>query len=296
VIVTKQWSLKAQHKNLYMVGFKHTMMGGTISINADGADNSTLLHLIQAAYKKGKDRITINFSDRELIDYKKGSTEDIQGICERTVQRLYGMKITGSGTNSIVLEYQGAGSYNTVNIVLDQIFDTLLILSEEVFVRSRTDPDVLRYTKDRHDVLTKFVAFCLRLINTMPTNNAALYHMLSLIDKLVDVLKYTGKEIKSFGTYSINSVSEKSSDRLLVYDIGAKVHECIILFKEYFDNPEDKKLFVNFSRARREIRSAVEKGHYSSEETEILMQWVGGTDLLLECFETIALTSSSQPN
>ena len=104
------------------------------TINVDNLDTSTALHLIQAAYKAGFDRIKVQFTEKELINFKTEKTETVADTVNRTIKRLFGMNITHEGPNSIVIEYQQIGNFADIPSVMDEIFTNLKFISENVLV------------------------------------------------------------------------------------------------------------------------------------------------------------------
>lgn len=255
---------------------KGFVMSSLKTIKIDGLDSSTVLHLIQAAYKHGYNQINVEFTDRNIIRFREGITKDIDVLIEQTIRRLYGMKIKNSEENLIELEYNGSTEFGTIDKVLKKIFDTLLTFSEEVLIRSKQDVSVFDSARERRNELTKFISLCLRLINVLESTNAPLYHILSALGRIVNVLKYTSKRLKE-------------SDDKSIYELAEKTNRCIALFKDYFYDSSNKKLFFEFSQQRKGLGNLMNQNHYSSEDMEILTQWVSITDELLECFEATSI-------
>ena len=244
----------------------------TKSINIDGLDTSTVHHLIQAAYKAGYDQINIAFKDKNLIDFKTGEIETVYDTVDSTIGRLFGMHISFESESSILLEYKQAGNFSDVQRVLDDIFSTLVLLSENVFIKSKEDKSILEKTKEKHDLITKHVSFCMRLMNKNKGVNTSLYHILPTIDKITDLIKYVSEFVKDIDSEEI-------------YKVAGDVHSGVLLFRDYFKSNDNSKM-VSFGKIRRDIKKEIcsFKGQYSNG---LLGNLEAILDILLDLFESV---------
>jgi hypothetical protein len=246
----------------------------TKQISADKLDTSTLQHLIQAAYKSGHTTILIDFQDNQIKDFKTGEIETIHDTVDKTIERLFGLKIFRELDTSIIIKYERAGSFTSVPPVMKEIVSTLRTLSENVLVLSRSNKEVLKATQEKHNLITKYVSFCLRMINLESKKgkyNPAVYHALSSIDKITDFLKYLSRSLEE---------DEEVSD---IYDITERINEGINLYIEHIKT-HDPENIVQFSNLRRQLRKEI-KALDAKHSNILASSLIGILDLLLDLFE-----------
>ena len=197
-------------------------------------------------------------------------------VIKKTISRLFGIFIKSHKENSVILAYDVIGNVVCIDSVKNKIFNALLILSKNVFINSDSDKSILELTKEKHNYITKQVAFMLRLINlskvtTGSMSPSAYYHIFSSIDKITDIIKY-------FSNFLMQEYSDE------VYAITKNIHSSISLFILFF-NTNSLSDMVKFSNIRRRLREDVLNiADYNSNSflgyLDIIM------DLILDLFES----------
>jgi hypothetical protein len=118
-------------------------------------------------------------------------------------------------------------------------------------------------SEEKHDNITKFVSYCLRTLNKVdfgePNQNFVLYHIISSLDKIVDIFKYAGRDFLK------KSFILKTESKTLLNKIGKSFelyHE--LFYKHNIDTI--KKLSLNRDEVIKNLKSISNK----LSDTELL--------------------------
>jgi len=250
-------------------------------IDISNLDSSTILHIIQAAYKKGYDEVTLRFTNREVKDFKTTKSERVQSIISKTTERLVGFEIIKQSENLCILKDISSTSSQEFSNVLRRIFLlTKDMINSSIIGIEKKDALELENIQEKHDNITKFIAFCLRLLNKQGIKDykksSLLYHIISNIDKIADIYKYLARNITK---HKININHE-------TLEIIKYVESEFNAFYEIFYKLDYNKI-VEFSRKRREARKKIETNlkNIASEEIYYASQQIMILDLLLDLIE-----------
>jgi uncharacterized protein Yka (UPF0111/DUF47 family) len=104
----------------------------------------------------------------------------------------------------------------------------MLINAADEFVLGikTNDYNLVRTIEEKHDTITKFVSYCLRLVNKGSgigyKHHALIYHIIANLDKVADVLKYSSRSFnvyhKEFSNKAIELLNQMLKSLRLYYE------------------------------------------------------------------------------
>lgn len=182
-----------------IIGVEQSVGLKSIDLNLDGLDRTSVLYVIRSAYKMGYDEINLKFSNPVTKHYRTDKEEKVISIIHEEVNRLTGIEIIQQKENFCLVKELSSVSMSEFDTALRRVFILLNDIIVDVAKGMVEGDKVLVETiEEKHDTITKFVSFCLRLLNKYgysdSSKTAVLYHIISNIDKIVDAIKYSARE------------------------------------------------------------------------------------------------------
>jgi|SRR3989338_2207828 len=177
----------------------HPVEGNKIDVEISHLDRDSLMYFVRALYKNGYDEIIIRFREKECENLRLQKNERVMDIIHKEVGRLTGVEIFTQKEGVCIIKSISEDSIKGFDNMLRRVF----ILSVEAmkdFVDGfeRGDQELLESIQQKHDVITKFVVYCQRLLKKIgyPDQKKAdqLYHILEVIDTIMDLIKYNARE------------------------------------------------------------------------------------------------------
>ncbi|MBW2992545.1 AbrB/MazE/SpoVT family DNA-binding domain-containing protein [Candidatus Woesearchaeota archaeon] len=174
-----------------------------IELDLEGLDRTSILYVIRSAYKMGYDEMHLKFNTPTAKHYRIGKEEKVISIIHEEVNRLAGIEIIQQKENFCIVKQLSAVSMNEFDTALRRIFLLLKdIINDMVKGMEKNDKVLIETVEEKHDTITKFVSFCLRLLNKYgykdSSKTAVLYHIISTVDKIVDAIKYAERELMTY--------------------------------------------------------------------------------------------------
>jgi len=220
-----------------------------VEVEITGLDRSCILHVIRGLYRLGYDVINVKFSNPETVYVRTGEVLPVSRVIHEEVNTLIGFEVIQEDNNKCVINDLQETSGKDFDQVLRRIF-LLLLDAYDSFAQGvkEGDKSKLRNVETTHGVITKFVSYCLRLLNKKSHSDVQktsyYYHSIAYLDRITDVLKYTARDIqkeskvtpevaeiiklvgenlntyyKFFYTYSIDKISKINADRYKAEDM-----------------------------------------------------------------------------
>ena len=180
-------------------GIRHS----SIEIDVTGLDRSTILYYIQNLYRAGYDEINIKFNEQTAVHFRSNEKENIVSIIHKEVNRLIGYEVIQQKENFCLIKDISSSSIQEFETVLRRIFLLLNDASSELLKGiTESNLGLIETLEEKHDSITKFISYCLRLLNKYGYDDARkttiLYHILSCLDKVIDVLKNASRDTLKF--------------------------------------------------------------------------------------------------
>ena len=172
-------------------------------INVTGLDRISIAFYIRSMYRRGFDEITVKF-DKPITRYYRGDKEvSVISAISHEVNRLIGVEIIDQKSNKVVIRDISADSFKDFDNLLRKVF----LLIKESFDVLYTGLEQKRASlgeevQANHDTATKFISYCLRLLNKRGhedyKNTASYYSIILLLDMITDQVKYAARMMEGY--------------------------------------------------------------------------------------------------
>ncbi|MBW2988282.1 hypothetical protein DRJ48_02250 [Candidatus Woesearchaeota archaeon] len=239
--------------------------GSKIHIDITGLDRCSILYSIRNAYRMGYDVIELTFENSSTVYYRTLESVSVLSVVHYEVNNLIGVEVIHQTSNSCTIKDISSPSSEEFETILRRIFILMTQTAEDLVSGIENfDLDLVRTTEEKHDTITKFVSYCLRLINKrrdIPYKQHALvYHIIANIDKIVDIFKYTARNFlyynKPMGKHSIELMKQM-------------VHS-LKLYYEFFYKFDSNKV-VEIDKNRDDVLRKIKQGYNLLTKEEMLI-------------------------
>jgi len=186
--------------NVLMISTGNVSETGSVEVDVSNLDRDSLMFLIRALYKNGYDEIILNFSNSKVKNVRTKQNVNTVDIIMREVSRLNGMELFNQKENRCVLKSLSEDSSKVFDTILRRVF----ILTQEAIEDLRdgfrdNNIALLESIQSKHDTITRFTNYTQRLLHKVgdPKHRRTdtLYHILEVIDELMDIIKYNARDI-----------------------------------------------------------------------------------------------------
>lgn len=225
-----------------------------LEINIAGFDRSAILFTIRSAYRAGYDEVFVRFDEQLTHRFRDGKKYKTLSFIHYEVDRLIGYEVVNQKTNSCLIKDVSVGSEKEFNSMLRRVF-LVTKNSFDDFLKglNERDFDLISTIEEKHDVITKFVSYCIRLISkNIPKynhgKNLEMYHVLASLDNIIDVMKYTSRDIRE----------QKIVIRRKALSFLEGISRIIKLYYELFFEYDYQKL-IDFNKERYVLLNAIRK-------------------------------------
>ncbi len=171
-----------------------------ISIDVSDLDRTSLILAVRSMYRRGFDKIIVNYSNQTTPHYRTGQNPNRLSIIVAEVNMLIGCEIVESNEKQCIVKNMSQEDPAELEPTIKRIFMMLSDAAHD-FVTGikKNDTPLLESIEEKHDTITKFISYALRILNLrgLPTNfsTSVTYHLISTQDIVIDSLKYTTKKI-----------------------------------------------------------------------------------------------------
>ena len=186
--------------NTLIVTTKKESVYQTVDVDISNLDKSSIVTLLRSLYIKGVDEIRLHFSQPFCEYYTTQKSVKIMTVIRETLDRLVGIVIIDQKDALCVIKGISESSTREFEVILRRIFLLLIDMVKDLgrTIRQK-DPLILDAVYEKHDTITRFVAYCLRILNQLgyykPEQVPFLFSLLSDIDTLVDLLRHSAQEL-----------------------------------------------------------------------------------------------------
>ena len=226
-------------------------------IDISGLDRTSVLFYIRALYRSGYDEIKVKFNEPYTMHIRIGEKKKVITVIHDVINRLIGFEIIQHKEDYCIIKDISEISAKDFDNVLQRIFVLLLDINKDLLSGVKSDNRQLIETiEEKHDNIMKFVGYSLRILNKKGYSDTrkinTLYHIVSVLDKLVDVFKDAAR-------YIIVSDMRISKECKPFLD---QIHNSIVIFNDYFFNFDIKKvqqMYKNRDSILKDIRKNLNK-------------------------------------
>lgn len=206
-------------------------------LNIDGMSSYQITRLIRGYYRSSTEQIKLIYSNHEIPNFRSKSTILIDDLCIELCSKLIGLEIIDSSNNSIILQ---------CFISQEDIANTLIIKRRIFLLVKEFMKDILNSIDDfdkifdlhyvYHDNIAKLCDYYMRIIiyrDISSSEKTRDYALISLVDKVVDKLRYLCEEIHDAPKIT-NKIKIYLEKIFILFDM---YYELIYLMKKF--NPTD---------------------------------------------------------
>ena len=184
-----------------LIGTEKGQESGSIEVDVTGLDRTTILYYIQTLYRFGYDEIKVIFNEPTATHFRLNKKKNIITILHTEVNRLVGYEIIQQKENFCIIRDLSKSSIQEFDSILRRIFLLLNDASSDLVKGAKeVNLSLIETIEEKHDSITKFASYCLRLLNKYgypnPKKTINLYHIISTLDKIIDVLKNAGRDLQ----------------------------------------------------------------------------------------------------
>ncbi|MBI2139532.1 AbrB/MazE/SpoVT family DNA-binding domain-containing protein [Candidatus Woesearchaeota archaeon] len=202
---------------------------GKVEVDITGLDRDSLMFLIRCLYIRGYDEIHVKFNRATTRHHKIGKEVTVISSINQEVGRMNGIEIIQQKENYCLIKDLSEGSIKEFDTVLRRIFLLLIDGANDIILgTSEQKKYLLEGINEKHNTITKFVAYNLRLLNkfgyTESYKTNSLYHTISSLDEIIDILKYVSRYIME------NDVKPSKETLALM----GSIQETLGLFHDFF--------------------------------------------------------------
>lgn len=237
---------------------------GHIQVDVTDLDRSSLMYLIRSLYKLGYDEIRLDFKKQTTFHHRLEKQRTVISVIHEEVNRLTGIEVMQQRQDFCVLRAFSEMSFSEFDTILRRIFLLLIDASNDMIKGAKEKDEALLLTvEQKHNTITKFLSFCMRLLNKKgyADHRKALivYSILVMLDKELDVIKNSARLLKNLKP----TISPKT------YKLIKRIHESIVHFYELYYKFDNAKVLL-ISEIRDNILKEIQEGVGDFSKKEIM--------------------------
>ena len=256
----------------------------SVEVDVTGLSRSTIMFYIRSLYRQGYDEILVKFKNEKTIYHDTGREIKVISIIHQEVNRLIGLEVVQQREDFCALKDLSGVSQDELDSSTKRIFyllkdafnDVVIAIKEKKYSRLET-------IEEKHDTITKFISYCLRILNKRPQESIkhanGMYHALCSLDTTTDMLKYFSRDVRLEKIDFSNESIKLLESFLKLLSITREI---------FFDKNMNKiKSFM-------ELRSNVKKRitALKSEETKLMYYLTPNIEIMRDLIETkLSITS-----
>lgn len=252
-----------------------------VELNITNMDRSSIMYYLRSVYRLGYDEIEIKFDNTTTTHFRLNKKVSVLSILHEEVNRLVGVEIVRQTENLCSVKDISTGSIKEFDIILRRIFLLLKDASNDlVNAIEKKDNILLETIEQKHDTITKFVSYCLRLINKYGYHDSrhttTIYHIIETIDKVIDIIKYVARDV-----LFLKPTIKKNTKEIL-----EAINQCILNYIELFYKFEIEKVgyfMKKRDKAVKSIKTNLRK--MSPEEIKVVTNLEAILEILLDLVE-----------
>ncbi|MEK6942672.1 MAG: AbrB/MazE/SpoVT family DNA-binding domain-containing protein [Nanoarchaeota archaeon] len=253
-----------------------------IEVDITGLNRTMIIYYIQNLYRCGYDEIKVIFNSPVVKYLRKNEEVSVISILHKEANRLLGYEIIQQKDNFVIIRDISTSSIKEFDTVLRRIFLLINDVSSDLLKgMSENNKPLLQTIEEKHDSITKFISYCLRLLNKYGypdhRKTSMFYHILATLDRSVDVFKYAARDILALK----KGVSPKTVNLYKMIDEEVK------LLHQFFFNFDTKKVDELYTK-RNEFLSSLNGQKSKMSADDILL--ISKLSLVMELFLEIEVS------
>lgn len=169
-----------------------------ISLDVSELDRTSTMLYIRSAYRKGFDNINVNFTHPTTPHFRKKEERDYISVINSEVNRLVGLEVVKQTENLCELkDFSDENTEEFSSLVVKVFLQINDAMKDLIKGFEKNDTTLLKTIEQKHDSTTKFISYCLRLLNKKHqfevSKSHMIYHIISSLDLVMDIIKYSAR-------------------------------------------------------------------------------------------------------
>lgn len=238
------------------IGVDNRPTWSKVEIDITGLDRTSIAFRIRSCYRIGYDEIHVHYKNEIVPHFRINERVNTLSVIHFEVGRLVGLEVVQQEKGFVMIKDYSSNSIDDFDNSLRRIFLMINSLSKDfIQALSTYDSALLESFERKHDTITKFVSYSLRLLNKRVYHGAhemaILYHIVDSLDSIVDVYKYAARELLRLKRKSFNQHTKQ-----VARDISDQICSFYELFYNY-NNLTAAKLNENRDAIKTKIKQSL---------------------------------------
>ena len=263
-----------------------------ISLDITGLDSTSILHVIRGLYRRGYDQIDLAFKNPYSIHFRTSEKEKVLSVIHQEVSRLTGLEIIRQTDTLCSLRCISEATPKEFETIMRRIFLLLQDLFAEFNMAiQKNDTVSIENVEQKHLTISKFISYCIRLLNKYGHPDHAkvtfLHHILAMLDRVADFVKYSARELLMY----------KKDLKPETKQMISRISRSLELYNRFFFD-YNSELMTKMNENRDHCKRDIEKlsGKIPYPELHILHKMEQTLDLFVDLAEArISITEFASP-
>ena len=209
----------------------------SIEVDVTNLNRTMILYYMQNLYRMGYDEVKVIFNNSLTKHLRTDKEVNVISVLHKEVNRLLGFEIIQQRDNFALIKDISNSSIKEFDNVLRRVFLLLNDASTDLLKGvNELNTTLLETIEEKHDSITKFISYCLRLLNKYGYSDykktSVIYHILGTLDRAADVFKYAARDLLKF----------KHKLNIKTIQLFEMIDKQIKLFSEFFFKFDLKKI------------------------------------------------------
>jgi len=236
-----------------------------IEVDISGLDRTSLMLRVRSAYRLGFDEIKVVFEEAITRHFRTGEEKKVIAIIHKEVNRLVGVEVVEEKENYCIIKDYSASVIEEFDNVVRRLFRLIKDTCNEIYHSLESENfKSLNVVEERHDTITKFVSYCLRLLTKRGyqdnKKDCLLYHIISSLDSITDIMKYISRDF----------LDSKWKIKKEVLHIIKKINESIDSYYDIFYDFSNEKIY-KLNKNRDDVKIHIKREAKKFSDNELLL-------------------------
>ncbi len=239
----------SEHDNNLIIGseIKSEIMSG--ELNLSGLDRTNIMYAIRGFYRLGYDELHLRFDKPTAFYQRLNKNLNITSIIHTEVNRLVGYEIIQEHEKSCVIKDLQETSGKDFDTVLRRIFLLLNDASKQLITGIKNnDHELLETIEEKHNTITKFVSYCMRMLNKKSQfssqKTSYYYHIIACLDRITDIIKYAARDVLKY---------DKKLNTKVIHILEGVTSDLNKYYQFFYKYDSEKMREINDNRYKTEI-------------------------------------------
>lgn len=229
----------------------------TIEVDIEGLDKASVRQTFTALYESGFDEITFTFKNNPCMDPYAKTKLQMSDVIVNLVPRFHGFEIIKQDDLSYTVKDISHSSEDDFDIILRRIFFLLLDFNKYI------QENKFRQGRERYEAISRFVSFCLRLLNKKQIPDPVKYNLYTVTNSLEDIAIYY-----RFLTEDRQKRKISEDTRVFIKQVG----NTFKMFYEFYYSPDNKKL-TKINRSIADLENQLKQSDVRHKEFMIIYRF-----------------------